>query len=60
MKKLIPLILFAAIVMGCNNSADNVQTKDSVNVDVNTHDETNKDTSSYDRMPNKTNDSMQQ
>ena len=60
MKKLIPLILLVAIVMACNNSADNVQTKDSMNVDVNTHTETNKDTSSYDRMPNKTHDSMQQ
>jgi hypothetical protein len=60
MKKLIPFILFVAVLMACNNSADNVKTRDSVNVEMNTHNETNKDTSSYERMTNKTNDSTQQ
>ena len=60
MKKLIPLILLVTISMACNNSADNVKTKDSVNVEMNTNNETNKDTSSYERMTNKINDSTQQ
>ena len=60
MKKIIPFIFLVAVLTACNNSADNVKTKDSVNVDVNTRTETNKDTSSYDRMPNKIHDSMQQ
>jgi hypothetical protein len=60
MKKIIPFVLFAAVLTACNNSADSVKTQDSVNVDVNTRTEPNKDTSSYERTPNKTNDSMQQ
>ena len=49
--------------MACNNAADTTQTKDSTNVDINTKTETAPrspgDTSSYERMSNKTNDSIQ-
>ncbi len=60
MKKMIPVALVVAILMACNNAADTSKTTDSVNVDVNTKTEPQKDTSSYERMPNKTNDSLHQ
>jgi hypothetical protein len=64
MKKIISIILFATILVACNNAADTVQTKDSTNVDVNTKTgttpEASGDTSSYERMSNKTTDSTQQ
>ncbi len=62
MKKIVPVILFVATLTACNNAADNTEMKDSTNVDVNTRNnmsaDTSSDTSSYERMPNKTTDSL--
>jgi hypothetical protein len=64
MKKIVPyiliVVLFIITMIGCNNAADTVETKDSTSIDVNTRTEPNKDTSSYERMPNKMTDSTQQ
>ncbi|MFI5132247.1 MAG: hypothetical protein ACHQFX_19750 [Chitinophagales bacterium] len=63
MKNIVSVILVATVLMACNNAADTTQTKDSTNVDINTKTETAPrgpgDTSSYERMSNKTNDSIQ-
>ena len=56
MKKLLPFIAAMFLFVACNNSADeNKTTKDTMNVEVNTHTTTH-DTNSYDQMPNKIND----
>ncbi len=61
MKKLM-VLAFLGLILACNNSAETEKTKDSTNVDANTHTSTESkgDTSSYDRMPNKMTDSTQQ
>jgi hypothetical protein len=62
MKKLTVIILVAATITACNNSAEGDKKTDSATIQDNTRvsTDTKGDTSSYDRMSNKTSDSTQQ